>query len=109
MPIFSRNKHIRLKLADNYLKIPTTTLTALLILFFLPRKTALAQHDTLKLNSDWNAGVLVLKDQKGRITRANLRGDQLWIRDRVKVLTPAERGALLSIVASKNQLPVFGE
>ena len=52
--------------------------------------------------------VFVLKDNKGRVTRANLRGDYLWIRNRFKVLTPAERGELLVIVA-KNQLPVFIE
>jgi hypothetical protein len=46
------------------LKIRITTLAALLILLlFVERKTALAQHHTLKLNSNWNAGLLVLKDQ----------------------------------------------
>ena len=49
--------------ANNYLKIRTTTLAPILILFLLSLKTALAQHDTLTLNSDWNAGVLALKDQ----------------------------------------------
>ena len=49
--------------AKNYLKIPASTLTGCLILLFLPLKTALAQHDTVKLNSAWNAGVLVLKNQ----------------------------------------------
>jgi hypothetical protein len=38
-------------------------LSALLILFFVQPNIALAQHDTLKLNSDWNAGVLAFKDQ----------------------------------------------
>ena len=44
-------------------KIPTTTFAALLIFFFVQPKTVHAQHDTLKLNSNWNAGVLVLKNQ----------------------------------------------
>ena len=52
-----------MRLANNFLKISTTTLTALLILFFVQRKTALAQHETLKLDSGWNAGAIVLKDQ----------------------------------------------
>ena len=52
-----------MRLANNYLKIPTKTLSALLILLFVQAKTAIAQHDTLKLNSDWNAGVLALKNQ----------------------------------------------
>jgi hypothetical protein len=37
--------------------------TALLIVFFLSLKTAFSQDDTVKLNSDWNAGALVLNDQ----------------------------------------------
>ncbi len=52
-----------MRLANNLLNIPATTLTALLILFFVQQKAALAQHDTLKVNSGWNAGVLVLKNQ----------------------------------------------
>ena len=52
-----------MRLATNFLKIPASTLTALLIFFFVQLKTALAQHDTLKLNSYWHAGVLALKDQ----------------------------------------------
>jgi hypothetical protein len=52
-----------LSFANNYLKILHTTLIAVLIFFFVQLKTALAQHDTLKIKSDWNAGTLALKDQ----------------------------------------------
>ena len=51
-----------MRLASNYLKIPSKTFAALLILLFV-QGTAIAQHDTLKLNSEWNAGVLALKNQ----------------------------------------------
>jgi hypothetical protein len=53
--------------------------------------------------------VLVLNHQKDRTTRVNLRGDQLWIGNRFRVLTPSEREELLALVSEKNQLPVFGQ
>ena len=52
-----------MRLASHYLKIPTGTLVALLMLVLGQQKTALAQHDTQKINSDWNAGSIALKDQ----------------------------------------------
>jgi hypothetical protein len=50
-----------LRLAANFSKIPATELTILLILFFI-HVTGLAQDYVLKSNSDWNSGVLKLKD-----------------------------------------------
>jgi len=52
--------------------------------------------------------VLVLKHRGGRTTRANLRGNHLWVGNRFRTLTTAERNALLAIVAEENLLPLFG-
>lgn len=68
------------------------------------------------VSNDWKfeltdtprSGMLLnLKDKHGRITRANLRGDRLWIRNRYKVLSLPEREELLAII-NVNRMPVFG-
>ena len=51
-----------MRLATKFLKASARELNILLILFFI-HFTGLAQHDALKANSGWNAGILTLKDQ----------------------------------------------
>lgn len=52
--------------------------------------------------------VLILNHKKDRVTRVNLRGDQLWIGNRFKALTPSEHEELLALISEKNQLPILG-
>ncbi len=63
LAIFAGYKNIHLRFPSNFLKTPATELKVLLILFFIHVMTGLAQHDTQKSNSDWNSGVLTLKDR----------------------------------------------
>jgi hypothetical protein len=70
---------------------------------------ALGEDWTFKVTDHYPAGlVLQVKHPGGRETYANLRGDELWIRNQFKVLSSAERKELLAIIAAQHQLPVFG-
>ena len=69
-----------------------------------------------KLGDDWkfkvvdafpSGLVLVLNHKNNRVTRLNLRGEQLWLGNRFKALSSSEREELLALIGEKNLLPVF--
>lgn len=51
--------------------------------------------------------LLTLKHRNNRTTRANLRGNELWVNSNYKVLSPTELGALLAIISAENLIPDF--
>jgi hypothetical protein len=51
-----------LRLAANFLKRPATELSILMLLLLVQLDRAIAQHDSLTSNSNWNSGLLTLKD-----------------------------------------------
>jgi hypothetical protein len=53
---------------------------------------------------------LSLKHKNGRTTPVRLmRHNELWIGQRMRILSHAEREALMEIIAEKNLLPTFGK
>lgn len=63
---------------------------------------------TIKITDQYPSGLLLkLHHRKGRTTRANLRGNELWINSSYKVLNPTEHSALLAIISAENLMPDF--
>ncbi len=62
-----------------------------------------------KVTDNYPSGLaLSLKHKNGRTTPVSLiRHNELWIGQRVKILSHTEREALMAILAEKNLLPTF--
>lgn len=63
---------------------------------------------SFQLSDHYPSGTnIILVSKNGKTTVANLRGNELWVRNYFTTLTPSEQGQLLEIMDPQNQIPVF--